>query len=115
MKAGMKKMSMRRMKAMKVSKIAKGRFRYSAVFKGRKEKTTGGLKKSDLVKNKFGKLVSKKKHAFGKKNSGFISKWGAAVKRARHALGIKGFTAAGGKSKQGQALLAKTRSFYKKK
>merc|ERR1711977_460657 len=51
------------MKAMKkkaVSKIAKGRFAKSAVLRGNKEKTSGGLKASDLVKNERGKIVSKK-------------------------------------------------------
>merc|ERR1711918_252138 len=48
------------MKAMKVSKIAKGKYKKALVFRGSKEKTSGGLKKSDLIKNANGKIVSKK-------------------------------------------------------
>merc|ERR1712003_146325 len=99
---------------MKVSKIAKGKRAKSVVFNGNKEKTTGGLKKSDLMKNKTGKIVSKKAHAKGRKTFKNISKWHAAAEKARKALGIKGFVAIGGKSKAGQAFLAKARSFYKK-
>merc|ERR1712190_380496 len=98
------------------SAIAKGKLRKSSVFRGTKVKTSGGLKKSDLTKNKAGKVVSKKASAAAKKRKGYkkIAAWGAAFAKARKALGIKGFQACGGKTKQGQALLAKTRSFYKK-
>merc|ERR1711993_185115 len=54
-KAGMKKAGMK--KAKRVSIIAKGKRAKSAVFSGRKQKTTSGLKKSDLVKSKTGKVV----------------------------------------------------------
>ena len=37
------------------------------VFHGTAEKTSGGLRKSDLMKNKRGRIVSKKKHALGLK------------------------------------------------
>merc|ERR550519_1628882 len=104
MKAGMKKK-----KAMRVSKIARGRLARVLVFKGSKEKTVGGNKKSDLPKNKHGRVVSKKASALGSKN-----KFMRAVMLARKALGIKGFQAVGGKTAKGQALLKKTRSLYKK-
>merc|ERR1711915_1064514 len=107
MKMGMKKM------AMKKSIIAKGKRGKSSVFKGTKVKTVGGLKKSDLKKNKNGKVVSIKASANGKKAYKRISGWTAAVQKARKALGVKGFQAVGGKSKAGQALLSKARSFYK--
>lgn len=86
------------------------------MFKGSKVKTVGGLKKSDLKKNSNGKIVSKKASDNAKKSKSGkkIAAWGAAFKAARKALGIKGFVACGGKTKQGQALLAKTRSLYKK-
>merc|ERR1712050_413969 len=99
-------------KAMKVSKIARGRLAKSQVFKGRKEKTVGGLKKSDLMKNKHGKVVSKKASARAKK--GKTAAWTGAVVKARRELGVKGFCPVGGKSAKGQALLKKVRSFYKK-
>merc|ERR1719236_231575 len=97
-KSGMKK----RKAAKRVSKIAKGKRARAAVFNGRKEKTYTGLKKSDLVKNKSGKIVTRKASARGKKNK-FIN----AVAAARRALGIKGFQAVGGKTAKGQALLKK--------
>tara|TARA_B100001996_G_C18342045_1_gene470554 strand:- start:317 stop:613 length:297 start_codon:yes stop_codon:yes gene_type:complete len=37
------------------------------VFHGTAKKTTGGLMKKDLVKNKHGEIVSKKKHTTAKK------------------------------------------------
>merc|ERR1712210_271025 len=62
MKKGvMKKTGMK--KAKRVSIIAKGKLAKSAVFSGRKEKTTSGLKRSGLVKSKTGKVVSKKASA----------------------------------------------------
>merc|ERR1711972_980750 len=107
---GMKGMKRR---AMKKSVIAKGKRGKVSVFKGTKVKTVGGLKKSDLMKNKSGKIVSKKAYAPGKKAFKQISKWTGAVNKARKALGIKGFCAVGGKSAKGQALYKKAKSFYK--
>merc|ERR1719333_1221355 len=106
MKASMKAMkamkAMRSMKrAMKVSKVgAKWR-----VFAGIKEKTKGGLKKTDLCKSKTGAVVSKKRSANAKKHfAKRIGGWHKAVMSARKALGVKGFCAVGGKSAKGQAL-----------
>merc|ERR1719188_1442153 len=99
--------------AMKKSVIAKGKRGKASVFKGTKLKTSSGLKKTDLKKSKSGKIVSIKKSAAGKKAFKRIAGWNAAVAKARKALGIKGFQAVGGKSKAGQSLLAKARSFYK--
>merc|ERR1719223_726456 len=95
-----------------VSKVAKGRFAHSSVFSGRKEKTQGGLTKADLVKNKNGRVVSKKRSALAKKNfaSSGLKKWADAVKAARKALGLSGFVAIGGKSAAGKALYAKAKS-----
>lgn len=39
----------------------------SEVWHGTADHTSGGLKKSDLVKNKSGKIVSKKKQAAGRR------------------------------------------------
>merc|ERR1712061_673952 len=112
MKMGMK---MRKM-AMGKSIIAKGKRAKSSVFRGTKVKTSGGLKKTDLKKNKAGKIVSKKASDAGRKSKGFkkLALWAAATKQARKAMGIKGFCAVGGKTAQGKALLAKVRSIYKK-
>merc|ERR1719348_1605796 len=109
-KGGMKK------KAMRVSKIARGKRAKSSVFRGSKVTTSGGLKKSDLMKNKDGRVVSKKAFAAGKrlyKKNG-IDKWIKAVQQAKKSLGIKGFQVIGGKTSKGQALLKKARSLYKK-
>merc|ERR1719359_2302520 len=97
----MKSMKMRRM-AMKKSKVAKGRGAKARVFKGKKERTSGGLKKGDIVKNKRGRFVSKKasNRAKNSKSGKKIAKWGQALKAARKALGVKGFKAC----KRGSAL-----------
>merc|ERR1712183_638045 len=102
-------------KAMKKSKIAKGRLAKSSVFRGTKEKTVGGLTKDKLVKNKRGKIVSKKKSAANKKRwaGSKLAAWSKACSQARKALGIKGFAAVGGKSAQGKALYAKAKAIYK--
>merc|ERR1719494_318079 len=93
----------------KVKKVSK-RLAVKLVFAGKLNRTKGGLKKDGLTKNKRGRVVSKKRLAFGKKSG-----WMAAVVKARAALKIKGFCCVGGKTAQGKALLAKSRSFYKKK
>ena len=81
------KKSRKMKKVKKVSKIQRGKQGKSQVFKGRKEKTLGGLRKADLVKNKYGKVVSRKMSARARKNSS----WTNAVKRQRSSLKIKGF------------------------
>merc|ERR1719198_410038 len=95
--------AMKAMKAMKkkaVSKIAKGKLARAVVFRGTKAKTYTGLTAADLVKNKGGKIVSKKESLRGKKNHSFIKGWSTAVQKARKALGLKGFVAI----KKGSAL-----------
>merc|ERR1712203_108091 len=106
-KAGMKK-AMK--KAKKVSIVAKGARAKASVFSGRKEKTQGGVTKAGLVKNRRGKVVSKKMSAQGKKAFGRIKAWADATKAARKALGIKGFVPMGGKSAAGRALYAKAKA-----
>jgi len=66
----------------------------SQVLKGSKVKTKGGMKASDLMKNKHGKVVSKKKHLQGKKAyEKHLAKWSEACSKARKELGLKGFVA----------------------
>merc|ERR1719197_395423 len=100
--------AMKAMKAKKISIIAKGKYAKSVVFFGGKEKTASGLKKSDLMKSKTGKLVSKKSHAAGKKAYKHIKAWTEAVQKARKELGVKGFVAV----KKGSALYKKAKEFY---
>ena len=40
------------------------------VWSGKIKKTPSGLTKKDLMKNKHGKIVSRKKHSIGKKMAG---------------------------------------------
>merc|ERR1711994_38877 len=104
---------MKAMKAMKKSNIAKGKRAKSSVFRGTKAKTSGGLTKDKLTKNKAGKVVSKAMSAASKKRyAKGIGLWNKAVQSARKELGIKGFQAVGGKSAQGKALYAKAKSLY---
>merc|ERR1712061_903189 len=81
------------------------------VFRGTRQKTRGGgLQKNDLVKNKRNKVVSKKKHAQGKrlyKKNG-IQKWNEAFMQARKNLGIKGFMPC----KKGSKLYKETMKLY---
>merc|ERR1712196_626217 len=87
--AAMKAMGAMKKKA--VSKIAKGKMARAVVFNGTKAKTYTGLTKADLIKNKRGKIVSKKQSLRAKKNN-FIKGWVTAVQKARKALGIKGLS-----------------------
>jgi hypothetical protein len=59
----------------KASKIAKGRREKVMVFLGKKEQTHTGLKKSDLTKNKVGRIVCKKASENGKKAYSRIQPW----------------------------------------
>ena len=98
----------RAMKAMKKKKQVKkvsARLARRHVFAGKITKTGSGLAKGDLVKNKAGKIVSKKASAKGKK-----SPWIAACNAARKALNIKGFCAI----KKGTPLYNKAKALYKK-
>ncbi|MFC4290734.1 hypothetical protein ACFOYZ_29805 [Neobacillus cucumis] len=116
MKSGMKKAgamkSMKVMKAKKVSVIARGKGAKARVFSGRKEKTGSGLTKEKLMRNKAGKVVSKKRSAHAKQQwvKNGLKAWADAVKKARKELGITGFVAIGGKSAAGKALYAKAKS-----
>merc|ERR1712182_131065 len=105
-------MGMKAMKAMKkkaVTKIAKGRYAKSVVFRGSKAKTVGGLKQTDLMKNSRGKIVSKKASAAAKKKyAAGIKTWITAVQKARKTLGVKGFVAI----KKGSPLYNKAKEFY---
>merc|ERR1719174_2407403 len=110
MKAAMKakkpamKAAMKAMKAKKVKVVGKK----AAVFAGRREHTVGGLKKTDLKKNKQGKVVSAKASARGKKDFSRIKAWVDACKQARKELKVKGFVAI----KKGSPLYNKTKQIY---
>ena len=97
------------MKAMRAkSVVAKGKLAKGIVFRGTKAKTQSGLKKTDLMRSKTGKVVSKKQNAAGKKAYKNIRGWTVAVQKARKALNVKGFCAV----KKGSALYRKAKELY---
>merc|ERR1712080_497122 len=77
---------------------------------GGKEKTVGGLTKDLLMRNKRGKVVSKKASASGKRAFRNIQDWVSSVVQARKALQVTGFVAINGKSLQGKALYVKSKA-----
>merc|ERR1719150_3029689 len=92
--AAMKGAAMQRAmkKAKRVSIIAQGSRAKSSVFSGRKQKTSSGLTKEGLTKNKYGRVVSKKMSASSRKRyAATIKPWADAIKAARKALGVSGF------------------------
>jgi len=112
MKAGKGSKGIKAMKVMKSikarSKIAKGKRGKVLVYKGRFEKTVGGLTKDQLVRNKAGKIVSKQMQARGKKAHANIKGWVEAMTKARVELGLSGFVTV----KTGSPLYAKTKELY---
>ena len=94
----------------RVSIIAKGKVAKALVFRGSKERTTGGLNKAALMKNKRGKVVSKKASATGKRAYKHIQAWTQAVKAARKELKVTGFVAVGGKTQEGKAIYVKAKA-----
>jgi hypothetical protein len=56
------------------------------VFHGTAKHTSGGLKKTDLMKTKKGRIVSKKKHAAGKKAMTRLRKMGYVAKKGTFKL-----------------------------
>ena len=104
MKAMKAMAAMKAMKAMKKKVISAGLARRHA-FAGKIDKTKGGLVKSALVKNKSGKVVSKKASLRGKKNL-----WIVACQKARKELKLKGFSVI----KKGTPLYKKAKELYGK-
>jgi len=60
------------------------------VWHGTAKKTSGGLTKTNLMKNKHGRIVSKKKHASGKKTIKYLRKLGYVAKKGHFKLFHKG-------------------------
>ena len=56
------------------------------VWHGTAAHTSGGLKKSDLMKTKKGRIVSKKKHALGRKSIKNLVKAGYKAKKGTFKL-----------------------------
>merc|ERR1719389_1255486 len=102
-------------KAKRISKIAHGRFARSLVLRGKKQKTTGGLTRDMLIKNKRGKVVSKRASANGKRRYKQIEGWVEAFMAARESLKVEGFVAINGKSLQGKAIYVKAKALHREK
>jgi hypothetical protein len=60
------------------------------VWHGNAKKTSGGLTKSHLMMNKHGRIVSKRKHASGKKSIKNLRKLGYVAKKGEFKLFHKG-------------------------
>merc|ERR1719265_4995 len=101
---------MKVMKKKKVTKVARGRFAKALVFKGTREKTAGGLTRDSLMKNKRGKIVSKRNNAKCKRAFKNVETWVEAFVQAREMLRVEGFHAINGKTLQGKALYYKTKA-----
>jgi hypothetical protein len=56
------------------------------VWHGTAKKTSGGLTKNHLMKNKHGRIVSKRKHASGKKTIKHLRKLGYVAKKGHFKL-----------------------------
>lgn len=56
------------------------------VWHGTAKKTSGGLTKQHLMMNKHGRIVSKKKHALGKKTIKHLKKLGYIAKKGQFKL-----------------------------
>merc|ERR1719491_1262295 len=95
-----------------VSKIARGKLAKAMVLRGSKCKTTGGLTAELLMKNKRGKVVSKKASAHGHRAFKNVEAWVDSVMEARSALHARGFVAINGRTLQGKALYQKALTLH---
>merc|ERR1712151_229013 len=89
---------------------ARGRFARALVLRGKRERTVGGLTCDDLMRNKRGKIVSKRASANGNRRYRQIEGWVEVHMAAREALHVRGFVPINGKTLQGKALYIKTKS-----
>jgi hypothetical protein len=56
------------------------------VWHGTAKKTSGGLIKRNLMKNKHGRIVSRRKHTTGKKSIKLLKKLGYVAKKGKFQL-----------------------------
>jgi len=104
--------NVKRAKAKPVSKVARGKRSKVSVFHGFKGKlkTSGGLTKEMLFRNKKGRIVSKNKSAEGTRKYKNIRGWIDAVMEARANLRVEGFCAVNGKTITGKAIFVRARA-----
>merc|ERR1712032_320240 len=98
----------------RVTKVAKGKFARALVLSGKKERTVGGLRAEALMRNKRGKIVSKRASAHGKRRYKNVEDWVEAVMEARELLHTKGFVAINGNSLHGKALYVKAKALWQR-
>ena len=91
------------MKAMKAAMKVSAKLTKRHVYAGKTTKTRGRLAKSDLMKNKRGKVVSKALSAVAKQNP-----WIVACSAAKTILGIRGWAPV----KKGSPFYNKASSIY---
>eukprot|EP00418_Pyrodinium_bahamense_P090695 CAMPEP_0179042896 /NCGR_PEP_ID=MMETSP0796-20121207/16892_1 /TAXON_ID=73915 /ORGANISM="Pyrodinium bahamense, Strain pbaha01" /LENGTH=139 /DNA_ID=CAMNT_0020739273 /DNA_START=123 /DNA_END=542 /DNA_ORIENTATION=- len=108
--------AMRAMKAKTASKVARGKYAKVLVFRGRKEKTVGGVTADGLMKNKKGRVVNKRRSAHSKRlyRRG-LEEWVQSLMEARKALHAKGFVAINGRTLQGKALYIKAKELLERR
>jgi hypothetical protein len=88
------------------------RLKRKAVAAGKLRKTSGGLTKEMLIKNKSNKTVSKQASEAARRRyeaGGGFARWVDFVKSARHDCGITGFCPIGGRTRAGQALYSRAK------
>lgn len=93
-------------------KIGKGRLGKWLVFSGRRFRTVGGLRSKDLIRNKRGKIVSKKRAKRGTEVFGQIKQWLSCFMSVRTSLKVNGFVAINGKGALGKGIYNKTKEMY---
>lgn len=71
------------------------------VWHGTAKKTSGGLTKKDLMKNKHGRIISKRKHSIGKKSIKHLRKLGYIAKKGKFTLFHKGRKGKGSRKMRG--------------
>jgi hypothetical protein len=81
--------SKRPAKGKRVSKIARGHHAKLFVFRGRNAKTSGGLTKKHLMKNKRGKVVAVSRSGGGRLALKNLGPWNLAVASARRELALE--------------------------
>jgi hypothetical protein len=69
------------------------------VWHGTAKHTSGGLTKNNLMKNKHGRIVSKRKHSLGKKSIKNLKKMGYVAKKGQFKL-FRKHTAKNGRSRK---------------
>merc|ERR1719265_2903283 len=97
-KKGSKDVKSKKAARKNASKIAHGVMAKAQVFQGKKMKTSGGVTKLGLTKNKWGQIVSSKRSDVSR---AALADWVKACLWARNDLNITGFAAVGGATEQG--------------